>query len=396
MHSRTRIGLAVGAIIAVAFVLRPRSIDVTAVEVVRDSLSVTVPSEGRTRSRDRFVVSAPVAGRLTRLELDVGDSVSAGSPIGLLYPLPAGPELLAQLRAELDATEAQGDAARARVQEANLGRVQAERELERRRPLAESGVITKERFEQAQTAAEIAAHRFEAAEAALAASDAAVDAARARLIAADESGGGARPITMLSPSDGRVVDLTDPSARVVAPGEPLLTLGRTDAIELELDVRSEDAVRVREGAAVTVSHWGGDGTLAAHVKSVTRVGRTHLSTLGVEEQLVTVIATLDHPEPSLGIGYRISGDIVVAEATSAVVIPAGAWFRTDDGWSVFVLRNGRAYSRRVTLGHRNDRVAEVLDGLEEGDLVLTYPPDGLADGARVRPSSGPVSVIDVR
>ena len=76
----------VGILLAVA--LWPRPVDVELATVSRGALVVTIDEEGRTRVRDRFVVAAPVAGRILRIELDAGDRVSRGDLIARLQPEP--------------------------------------------------------------------------------------------------------------------------------------------------------------------------------------------------------------------------------------------------------------------------------------------------------------------
>lgn len=189
---------------------------------------------------------------------------------------------------------------------------------------------------------------------------------------------------MTAPAQGRVITVADPSARVVPAGTPLLSIAQSEGIEIVMDVLSEDAVRVTDGDPVLITRWGGDGTLPALVRTVTRVGHTKVSTLGIEEQRVNVVVDLVHPPPALGTGYRVSGDIVVWEGSQVLTVPTSAAFRTDEGWQVFVVEAGRAHLRSVALGHRNERFAEILSGLDEGDRVVVFPPEALEDGSPVR------------
>lgn len=394
---KTRIAaFAIVALILLGLALRPTRVDVDTATVRRDSLSVTVPAEGRTRARDRYRITAPNQGRITRIDVEVGDSIAAGTRIAWLHPLQENPQTVAQFRSEWEAAQARHREAEATLAQAQDAAMQAEREWERRRPLAEAGIITPEQAEQAETAARVAAERSASAEAAVTAAASAAEAARARLLSAEGRGDvvdearTALPIT--APVSGRVVSLPEPSARVVGAGEALLEIGTTDAMEIDLEVLSEDAVRIEVGAPVTLTRWGGPRPLRGHVRHLTRVGETHISTLGVEEQRVTVYAVLDEPEPSLGVGYRVSGEITVWQGVDEVVIPAGSWFLDTTGPQLFVVEGGRARLRSIELGERNDRVAVVTAGLEIGDVVVVYPPDELADGVRVRardPGSSP-------
>ena len=377
------------AVLVIALALRPTAVVVDLAEVVQDSLSVTVPAEGRTRARDQYRLTAPNTGRITRIETESGDSVAPGERIALLYPLRENPQTIVQIRSELRALEARHVEAQGYRTEAELAADQAEREAERRRPLAASGIITPERAEQAEMAARAAAERLGSANAAVEAARAGVEAARARLVAAESAESGATPVPITAPVAGRIIEVPDRSARVVGAGEPLLAIGTTSEIEIELEVLSEDAVRVETGSKVLLTRWGGPHPLPGRVRHVTRVGQTHISTLGIEEQRVPVYAVLDQAPPSLGVGYRVSGEITVWRASDVLVVPAGSWFLDEEGPKVFVVEGGRARLQAIELGERNDRVSEVLSGLSAGASVVVHPPDALTDGARVRVRNEP-------
>ena len=99
-----RILISAGAVVLVvaAILLGRRGATEVAVAVAhRDTLSVTIPVEGRTRARDRFTVAAPISGRLTRLDLEEGDVVEEGQLLGQLYPAPQDPRIIATVRAEV-------------------------------------------------------------------------------------------------------------------------------------------------------------------------------------------------------------------------------------------------------------------------------------------------------
>lgn len=387
MRKRILIGAGVVVLLLVGWaVLRGGDVEVVVAPARLDTLSVTVPAEGRTRARERFTVAAPVSGRTTRLALEEGDSVQAGQVLGTLYPAPEDPRAVATARAEVTAAEARAEEARARLREAGLQATQARREVERRRPLAEMGAITRERMEQAELAATVADERRASAEAALATARAALDAARARLMGAEGGDEGVRGIEIAAPVAGRVVHIPDPSARVVAAGTPLVELAATGGLEIVLDILSEDAVAVGHGDEVVITGWGGDGVLRGMVRHVTLVGYTEISALGVEEQRVDVIADLHDRPPTLGTGYRVSGEIVTWRGESVLTVPTSALFRAGDAWQLFVVEDGRAARRAVEVGNRNERAVEVVAGLAEGEQVILFPSDEIEDGVAVRPT----------
>lgn len=371
------------AVVAVLLIARGDGVEVTVAEARRDTLSVTIPAEGQTRPRERFTVTAPVTGRLTRLDLEEGDTVREGHLLARLHPAPQDPRVVATYRAELDAAEARHRAARSLLRETRLQAEQAEREVERRRPLAEMGAITRERMEQAELAATVARQRLEAAEAEVASARAAVAVAEARLLGTESADDSGDPVEVRAPVSGRITSVPDESARVVTAGTPLLTLADIGGLEVVLDILSEDAVRVEPGNALVLTGWGGEKPLHGRVRTVTGVGYTEVSALGVEEQRVDVIGDLDDRPASLGTGYRVSGEIVVWRGDDVLTVPTGALFRDGGSWRLFVDDDGTARLREVTVGHRNDQAAEILSGIEEGERVIVFPPEAVEDGSAV-------------
>jgi HlyD family secretion protein len=360
--------------------------------VARAALRVTVDEEGETRVRDRFVITAPTAGRLLRGELDPGDPVEVGARLARIEPLPLDPRTQAGARARVEAAEAARRAAQAQVALTRAGLEQAERSAARANQLRQAGTLSAEQEELAQLELTRRKQEYAAARFTADAADHDVEEARAALLAAGPAGPAApsRPgtnsrIDVLSPVAGRVLRVLEESERIVAAGTPLLEIGDPDSLELVVDVLSTDAVKIRPGAPLWVEDWGGEGRLLAHVRRVEPSGFTKVSALGVEEQRVNVIGDLAEPNPALGDGYRFEARIVVWEGEQVLQVPASALFRHGDAWSVFVVDGGRARRREVAVGQRGGFAAEIREGLAEGESVVLYPSDRLADGVRVHP-----------
>jgi len=384
--------LAVLLVAAVAWGFWPRAEPVETAEVARRPLAITVEEEGRTRVRDRYVLHAPVAGYLRRIELDVGDAAPLGATLATLDPL--RPATLDQRsRAE---TEARVAAARAELtrREADARQAVAEAELAaaefaRREGLVEKGLVSRSEFDEARG-------RMRATEAARRATTAAIEVARYELEAANaalrytSSGEAGKPLETIpvrSPVEGRVLAVRQESAGVVAAGQPLLEVGDPGELEVEVEVLSRDAVRIAPGGRVLLERWGGEDALEGVVRTVEPTGFTKVSALGVEEQRVRVIVDFASPPETwqrLGDGYRVEAVFIVWERADALTVPASALFRRDDGWAVFAVEGGRARLREVTVGQGSGLLTEVVGGLEEGDTVIVHPGDAIADGVRVR------------
>jgi HlyD family secretion protein len=382
---------AVAAILLGLYFLRPVPLVVESAAVTRGSLAVTVDEDGETRVRDRFVIAAPVPGRLTRIRLDEGDGVIAGDVVATMNPLPLDPRSEAEASARLDAAEAAKREADARVEQARAGLEQARREVARARELARGGTISKEERERSELQETTRAKELEAALFAARAADHNVEAARAALLAPGTSanpamcGDGTEGcLEIRAPVNGRVLRVLEESERVVNVGTPLLEVGDPSALEIVVDVLSTDAVKVRPGATVPVEDWGEERPLRAHVRSIEPSGFTKVSALGVEEQRVNVIADFDENPGALGDGYRLEARIVVWQGDDLLKVPTSALFRRAAEWNVFVIEDGRARRHTVTVGHGNATDYEVKSGLSAGDLVILHPSDLIEDGTRVR------------
>lgn len=368
---------------AAAFLmLRPESVDVETDVARREPLRVTVDAEGRTRVRDRYVVTAPVTGLVRRLALTEGSPVRTGEVVAAMAPPPLDATLYRQASARVTATRSLQREAELRLAQARLAHEDAGRALVRAERLAAAGALAARDREQAELARRVAEDDVRAAEARVRAAGAEVASAQAVLAPGDERGAAWTPVR--SPVTGRVLRLPEQSERVVAAGTPILELGNAGALEVVVDILSADAVRVQPGAAVELHDWGGDAPLRARVRSVEPSAFTRVSALGVEEQRVDVVIDLVEPAPTLGDGFRVEVRIVTWEDSSALVVPASALVREERGWSVFTVEDGRARRRQVEIGQRGSATVQVRRGIEPGERVLLFPSDVIADGVRVR------------
>jgi HlyD family secretion protein len=371
------------------WLLRPAPLRVELGPVERGLLEVTVDEEGRTRVRQRFVVAAPVSGRLYRIALDEGDAVEAGAVVARVDPAPLDPRSLAQAEARLESAMASRREAEARVVQARATLAQAERELRRARTLAKAGTISDQDREQAELTRISRAQELDAARQSADAAAHEVEAARAVLLAAGgrsrDEGKEGSPVEVHAPAAGRVLRVLEESERVVAVGTPLVEIGDPGDLEIVVDVLSADAVRILPGAEMRLEAWGGERTLRGLVRLVEPSGFTKISALGVEEQRVNVIGDFVDPPGALGDGYRLEARIVVWRGEGVLRAPASALFRRGEGWSVFLAEDGRAWLRAVEVGQRAADAVEILGGLEAGGRVILHPTDRVADGVRIEP-----------
>jgi HlyD family secretion protein len=366
----------------VAYAFRPEVIDVESALVERAPMRVTVDEDGRTRVRNRFVIAAPVAGKLQRIMLHEGDQVTPRQVVALISPLPLDSSSLRIARARLRSAEAVREEAASRVSQARVALEQSRNTERRREALAVAGAIAPAEREEAATDARIKASELAAALSLAQSASAEIAAARAALLPSD--GGSAGTVPVLSPVRGRVLRIPEQSERVVAASSPILELGDAAALEVVSDVLSSDAVRLQPGSRVQIVEWGGDSALEGRVRAVEPSAFTRVSALGVDEQRVNVVVDLMNPPRSLGDGYRVEIRATVWESTDVLTVPSSALFQRSGKWAVFVADEGRARVRNVSIGHRTGASAEVTAGLNQGERVILFPSDKVVDGSRVQ------------
>jgi HlyD family secretion protein len=387
------LGWIVGGLVVVGLLIyafRPLPAEVDTAAVTRGPLVVTVTAEGKTRIKERYVVSAPLGGQLLRLRHRPGDPVSPGQTV-LATIEPGDPSLLdarsrAEIEAKVKATEAARQQADAGLKRAQSAHQLAARQWERVRGLG--AAASADERDTAEGKERVAADEVRAAEFAVRVAEFEHEQAKAarvrvqpRLSAEAEQ----ERFDIRSPIGGLVLRVFQESAAVVSGGTKLLELGDPRDLEMEIDVLSTDAVKMRPGARVIVDHWGGPEPLAGRVRVVEPAGFLKVSALGVEEQRVNVIADFTDPlekRKPLGDAYRVEARIVISEG-EAVKVPAGGLFRRGGGWACFAVRDGRAKLTDVAVGRTNGLDTEVLSGLGEGDAVVVHPSDRVKDGGRV-------------
>lgn len=391
-------GLALVVVVALTvFAMRPKPILVDVMEASTGELKVTIDEDGLTRIRERYVVSTPLAGRLQRITLDVGDMVVADRT-QLATMMPTDPALLdpravAQATARVSAAERRLDVARAGHAKAKTAVEFSESQLKRATELKSGNAVSDTEFEERRQSYRIAKEEHRAAGFGVDIADYELELERAALLltAPDDKkspGESGVELPIKAPIHGRVLRVYQESAAVLQAGESIIELGDPADLEIVADVLSVDAVRVSPGDPVTLENWGGDESLRGEVRIVEPSGFTKLSALGVEEQRVNVIIDiLDPPQDrtSLGDGFRVDTRIVVWQTPSALKVPTSSLFRVDGQWHLFAVTEGMARQLSVAIGQNNGIEAQVLSGLEPGAQVIVHPSDNVEDGTKVEP-----------
>lgn len=379
---------------AIVYSFWPKPLPVDLAHATQASLMVTVEEEGRTRIKEKYIVSAPLAGQLRRIELDPGDGVEPGKTLLAVIeatdPTLLDERTLAETEARMKAAEANLEQARVSVERAKVALEYAQNDDRRTRQLRERNQTTQEELEQAELLVRTRAEDLRAAQFQEQIAQFELQQAKAALVRTGPSTGETsaedRRIEIRAPIEGKVLRVFQESAAVVTPGTQLVEVGDPRDLEVEVDVLSSDAVKLKPGDRAFLEHWGGEKPLAGRVRRVEPAGFTKISALGVEEQRVYVIIDFDEPfenRQTLGDAYRVEARIVVWEEPNVLQVPASALFRVGDEWAVFRVVDGVARLTKIKVGRQNSNAAQVLEGIQPNDVVVSHPSDKIVDGVKV-------------
>jgi len=367
------IAAAVVIVIAIGLSMLPDAVDADIAKADRGDVRVEVVDEGRTRMHDIYIVSAPITGRVLRVEVEPGDEVAAGAILARMSRAAAG---FLDTRSDLQA-RAGVTAAEAQLRSADAELALAEREHKRNTELVAANLISKAATDQS--------------EARLNAARAARDAARAEVVRArsavlDPSRTERGIVNVTSPSPGRVLRVPQESEAVIQTGTPIVEVGDPRRVEVIAEFLSQDAVKMRAGAPAQIENWGGP-PLPAVVDRVEPVAHTKISALGVEEQRTNVILQFkDKPADSLQAhDFRVDVRVVVGEAKNAIRVPLGALYRRGNGWALYKVVDGRAKLTEVQVAEADPHFRAVTAGVTEGDELIVFPGSSVSDGVRIKP-----------
>jgi HlyD family secretion protein len=396
--------IVVALALALAWALAPRPVEVELAPVTQGRFETTIDEDGKTRLAERYLVSAPLAGRLARITLKEGDAVAVDTPLAQLssvLPAMLDERTRLELQARVEASQDNVLRAGTRIARAQVSVEQARNEARRSEQLAQQGFIAPTKLETDRLATQAAQREVESAAADRRIAEHDLEQARAALGAVRQPAGGAsqRGFTVRAPVAGRVLRVLQTSEATVALGTPLIELGDTRRLEIVAELLTTDALAARPGSRVMIERWGGPITLEGRVRSIEPAAFTKVSALGVEEQRVRVLIDLASPQAewqALGDGYRVSVRIVTLAEDKATQVPVSAVFPLPAGgtgtgggpatatqFAVFVTDGGRAHQVPVVLVARNGSAAWVRSGVAPGQQVIVYPPAAVRDGVRV-------------
>ncbi len=376
--------------VVISFAPKPALVDIGRVE--KGSMVVTLNEEGRTQVRQVYRISAPVTGKLLRINADPGDKVVKGESV-IARIIPIDPPTLnarekLQAEALVSAAENALTYAQADYEVALTNERVAKSTFLRSQKQFKTGAISESDFEETERLLRNASSMIKSADATINIRQAELASARAALTNLDSTSPlKLEEIQLRSPINGQILNVLEKSEVTVSAGTPLVEVGDVkEDLEVVIELLSTDAVRIAVGQKVIIDNWGGTTPLLGSVSRIDPYGFTKYSALGVEEQRVKVIVQFAEPLPKdlqLGHGFRVDALIVLHENKDVLKAPASALFREKSDWAVFIVNNGVAQLRKVKIGHNNGLEAVVLEGLQADDLVILYPASNLVDGMNV-------------
>ncbi len=391
-------GVFIGSVVIILLLVWgfwPKPILIETTEVKQAPLTVSIEEDGRTRVIDRYVISSPVNGMACRMHLKVGAQVKKGQKLFGVTPLESqvlDSRSRAQAEAEVAAAQSALLAAQQQANAAKVSTLQAKTEYQRYKQLVKKGLVSQDVFDKSKTAWQMASANQRTV-------DFEVDVAKHNLHAeettleysAANSGTNSantkqEEVAILSPIDGQILKVNRQCDGPISTGEYLLEIADPSALEIEVDVLSADAVKIKPGMKVLFERWGGDAALEGIVKTIEPIGFTKVSALGVEEQRVWVIADFTSPIEQwqrLGDGYRVEAKFILWQEKQVLQVPSSALFRYQDGWAVFTVENETAQRQIVEPGQRNGLQVQILSGVNTGQKIINHPGDTIEDGVRV-------------
>ncbi|MDB6055647.1 MAG: yknX [Verrucomicrobiales bacterium] len=360
--------------------LWPKAAPIETVPAMQGQLRSTINEEGKTRIRQRFIVSSPITGQLRRIPFKTGAEVKAGETV--IAVIDPAPPMLLDFRTRTLA-ETRRDTASANLERSKAAHEFAKRDLVRNEQLAKDKTISAQELENSQFRETSAAKELSAAESALRTAEAELVDFSGRSTTPTE-----KPVEVKAPASGRLLRVFEESSRVVSVGTPLVEIGDPKELEVVIETLSRDAATIAVGTLVELEQWGGEAPLKAKVRLIEPAAFTKVSALGVEEQRVNVVADIVTPaseRPGLGDAFRVEAHIIAWESSNAIKVPSGTLFRMGDQWAAYTVTDGRAHLQKLKTGHSSGNETEILEGVKPGDQLIVYPGDRVHDAQRVTP-----------
>lgn len=376
-----------------AFMPTPKEVELATLTQGRFERSVQ--EDGKTRVRDRYLVSTPLTGRITRINLKQGDAVARDEALATLWPV--APAMLdertrAEQVARIGAMEAAVAKAQSNGERAGVALEQARAELKRGETLAQQGFVSPQQNETDRLNSQLREKELKSAQQEEGAARYNLEQARMALKqffqpAKSRAKAAELAYEIKAPVSGKVLKVLQQSEGVLAAGTPFIELGDPSQLEVVVDILTEDAAQIKPGTPVQLTNWGGRDTLEGQVRLIEPAAFTKVSALGVEEQRVNAVIDITSPPEkwrTLGDGFKVDVRVLIQVEEQAVKVPVSALFPVGARSALFTMDNGRARLHEIDVTARNGLEAWVYTKLPIGTQVIVYPDNKLREGDRVK------------
>jgi len=324
-------------------------VDVKPVEARRVEYSVV--ATGSVDAFEEVSITSRVTGVVETVRFKEGDAVAKGAVLVEIEPR----------RFQLGVAQAQ-----AAMDRALAAKADADSFLARREAMASEGVVSADELQSYRT--KVATAKADEA------------AAKASLGLAQLN---VRDAYVRAPVAGVMQTRTVRTGQYATPGVVLATILQAEPLLLRFEVAESDAVRVSTGMTAHFTIRGIAGTLDAKI--------THVAgSANPTSRMVPVVAEVASPPPELRPGSFAEVVIPIGAAVAAPVIPETAIRPSDKGLLSYVVENGKARQRVLSLGMRTaDGLVEVRSGLKPGESLVVRGAEALSDGATVKIEARP-------
>jgi len=308
---------------------RSDSISVLAEKVELQKLSVTKTYTGTIEGEQQANIVSQLAERIVEIPVHVGSVVGAG-----------------QVLIKLDKSGATSQYYQAQSNLKNF-----ERNLTRMKNLYESGAVSKQNLDDVQTGYDVAKANFEASRAA---------------------------VEITSPISGVVTDVKLNPGDFAAPGVPIITVAKINSLKIKFSLGEADIPYVNNGQLIKIY-----SELNPSIKADARINEisksADLSTRTFEVKAVFPNAKDQWFKP----GMFAKADLTLTSSRAFTTISRESVIYSNEGPKVFVVQDGKAYSRNIKLGLQNENMIEVTEGLGPDDLIVKVGMNNLKDGTMV-------------
>jgi len=360
----------------------PKGVEVQTAKASRQEIVQKVSATGRIQPRTQIKISADVSAKIKRLGVVEGQHVEKGA---LLVELDRERYLAAVESAEANVRSAEANATLAGQNSA-----QAEREFTRAQGMLEQKLLSQADFDAKQTAAQVEGARHKSALEVVAQAEAALKQARDDL----------SKTTIYAPMSGTVSALNKEVGEIALgsqfQADVIMVIADLREMEAQVNVDENDIVSIQRGQAAEVQT---DALLTTALKgSVSDISSSaNTAAPGTSEQKTEfeIKIGIANPPQTLRPGMTATADIVTKTNASALSVPiqcvalrtvdqlvqkgekrkdAEKRFKADhDGFVevVFCIENGKAVAHQVKTGIQSDERIEILEGLKEGDEVVS-------------------------